>query len=239
MDRMLAGVDGPAMLEGWIFGSIVTQHVKLQHRPGLKVGAGGEDLDLDRHDFIGPHRLALPMGVPGAPRSASLVVELAMRDAQPALGNAISGKSVIAIENDFAAQRVELPQGDKQVDVVALRGGHPQFQSHSAGDFGVALEPVDEAGPIAGTAAGSVTHDTFIEWCLGSQGARRRVEIEWDIPHARKWPVWFGANIRHIARSAHRQPDARRPLPAIRLALKDWRLDKAVAQEQRGLPVWQ
>src|SRR5258708_3719576 len=74
MDRMLAGVDGPAMLEGWIFGGIVTQHVELQHCPGLKVSAGGEDLDLDRHDFIGPHRLALPMGVPGASRSASLDV---------------------------------------------------------------------------------------------------------------------------------------------------------------------
>ena len=78
MDGMCAAVDASAMLKSGIFGGIVAEHLDAKPGPRFKGGTAGKHLDLNWNDFVGPDRLALPMGVPGTAWSASLGVERAM-----------------------------------------------------------------------------------------------------------------------------------------------------------------
>ena len=78
MDGMRAAIDASAMRERGISGGIVAQYLDAQLGPHLTVSTAGQHLDLYWHDFVGLDRLALPMGVPGAVRSASQGVDLSM-----------------------------------------------------------------------------------------------------------------------------------------------------------------
>src|SRR2546421_6346105 len=221
MNGMRAAVDASAMRERGISGGIVAEHLDAKPAPRLKVGTAGQHLDLNWNDFVGLDRLALPVGVPGTAWSASLGVELTMCHAQPPLGDAIVGEPVISIEEDLLTRGVELAKQDEEVHVVAFRGGAPKPQGHSAGQFGIMLEAVDEACSITRTAARVVLDHTFIGREFGSKRPGHGIEIERNIRHIGKRPIRRGANVAHIAGLPHCQPNAWRRLPSIRLALQE------------------
>ena len=79
------------------------------------------------------------------------------------------GEPVISIEEDLLARGVELAKQDEEVHVVAFRGRDPQRERHCAGQFGIVLEAVDEARPIARTAERVVLDHTLIGREFGSK----------------------------------------------------------------------
>jgi hypothetical protein len=78
MDGMRAAVNASAMLKSGISGGIVAEYLDAQRGPRLKVGTAGQHLDLNRNDFAGSDRLALPVGVSGTAWPASFGVERTM-----------------------------------------------------------------------------------------------------------------------------------------------------------------
>src|SRR5260370_35560291 len=114
------------MLEGRISRRVMAKDVESQRGAGLEIRAGGENLDLHWRDFAWADRLPLPMGVPGTPQSAPLVIELAMLHTEPPLGDTIPVESGVPVEEDFVAIGIDLPQHDEDVHAVPAGRGSQQ-----------------------------------------------------------------------------------------------------------------
>src|SRR6516164_228301 len=108
------------MPEPGIVRRVVTEDIEPENRSRLEMGAGCQNLDLNRFDLARRQRLSLPVCVPGPTGAAARRIRLPVRGAEPSFGDAVLVETVVAVEADLVAVPIELSKQHKQIEILTL-----------------------------------------------------------------------------------------------------------------------